>query len=241
MRRKEYDLLVVAMDQRRPVESAENRRTHPSAIQSWTIAGALLCVFLEFAANLSAQTSGDVWSDVLGHPGWNYGGQISGGCTLVQISSPQFLTANRNISNFALSFHVGRVLSHEHGSGWARGTFEWGFSVIPLELFWVLGTHYAGGFEAFGPRWNFTQGRRRVVPFAGLAGGMLFSPHNFPPGDTYQANFTIGVDAGAHLFVRRKQSLDLSGRVYHLSNGFLGPLNPGIPVALQVTFGYSWF
>jgi hypothetical protein len=210
-------------------------------MQSWTIAGALLCVFLGFGANLSAQTPDNAPADVLRHPGWNYGGQIAGGFTLVQISSPHFLTANRNISNFALSFHLCRVLSHEHGSGWTRGTFEWDFGVIPVELFWVLGTHYAGGFEAFGPRWNFTQGRHRVVPFAGVAGGMLFSPQNFPPGDTYQANFTIGVAAGAHLFVRRKQSLDLSGRAYHLSNAYLGRLNPGLPVGLQFNLGYTWY
>lgn len=242
MHRKEYDLLVAAMDEREPVESAEHRRTL-SATQAWKIAGALLCGLLGFAAILAAQTGDDVSSEPLRHPGWNYGGQISGGFTLVQVSSPNSnsLTANRNISNVAVSFHVGRVLTHEHGSGWARGTFEWDFKVTPVALFWVLGTHYAGGFDAFGPRWNFTNCQHRVVPFAGLTGGMLFSPRNFPPGDTYQANFTVGIDAGAHLFVRCKQSLVLSGRVYHLSNAYLGRLNPGVPVGLQLTIGYVWY
>lgn len=210
-------------------------------MQARTAACVLLCVFLGFACLLPAQATSDVSSDLLRHPGWNYGGQIAGGFTLVQISNPHFLTANRNVSNLALSFHVGRVLTHEHGSGCTRGTFEWDFGVIPVELFWVLGTHYAGGIEAFGPRWNFTNGHHRGVPFAGLAGGMLFSPHNFPPGDTFQANFVIGVDVGAHLFVRRKQSLDLSGRVYHLSNAYLGRLNPGLPVGLQFNLGYTWY
>jgi Lipid A 3-O-deacylase (PagL) len=190
---------------------------------------------------MRAQTSGDLPSDLLRHPGWNCGVQVSGGTTLVQVSSPSFITANRNISSFAASFHVGRVLTHEHGRGWIRGTFEWDFNVIPVEIFWVLGYHYAGGFEAFGPRWNFTHNRHRVVPFAGLTGGMLFSSHNFPPGPTYQTNFTIGVDAGAHLFVRRRRSIDVIGRLYHLSNAFLGPSNPGIPVGLQLTLGYVWY
>jgi lipid A 3-O-deacylase len=190
---------------------------------------------------MPAQTPDDALADAVRHPGWNYGGQVSGGWTVVQVSSPNFLTANRNISNFALSFHAGRVLTHEHGRGWSRGTFEWDFSVIPVEIFWVLGSHYAGGFEALGPRWNFTHNCHRVVPFAGLTGGMLFSPHNFPPGDTYQANFTVAIDVGAHLFLRPKRSVDVGARVYHLSNAFLGPLNPGVPVGLQLTLGYVWY
>ena len=205
------------------------------------MAGVFFCLATGFAALMSAQTVDDAASGPLRHPGWNYGGQVSGGWTIVQVSSPSFLTANRNISNFALAFRAGRVLTHEHGSGWSRGTFEWDFTLIPVQIFWVLGYHYAGGFEAFGPRWNFTHNRQRVVPFTGLAGGMLFSPNNFPPGDTYQANFTAGFDAGAHLFVRRKQSVDVIGRVYHLSNAFLGRLNPGIPVGLQLTLGYAWY
>jgi hypothetical protein len=187
-----------------------------------------------------AQTD-DGLADLLRQPGWNYGGQISGGFTAIQVSSPNFLISDRNITNLALAFHLARLLTHEHGPSWVRGTFEWDFNVIPVEIFWVLGTHYAGGFEAFGPRWNFTGNRRRVVPFAGVAGGMLFSPENFPPGNTYQSNFTIAIDGGAHLFVCRKRSVDAIARVYHLSNAFLGASNPGIPVGLQFSLGYTWY
>lgn len=196
---------------------------------------------MELAALMSAQTLDDAPSGPLRHPGWNYGGQVSGGSTVVQVSSPSFVTSHRDIGNFALCFHAGRVLTHEHGRGWSRGTFEWDFNVIPVEIFWVLGHHYAGGFEIFGPHWNFTHDRHRVVPFAGLTGGMLFSPRNFPPGDTYQTNFSGSFDAGAHLFVRRRQSFDVTGRVYHLSNAFLGRSNPGVPVGLQLTLGYVWY
>lgn len=205
------------------------------------MAALLFCLLVGEGSYLTAQTPDGAPADALRHPGWNYGGQISGGFTVVQVSSPHFLTANRNISNSALVFHVARVLTHEHGSGWTRGTFEWDFNVIPVEIFWVLGSHYAGGFEAFGPRWNFTGNRHSVVPFAGLSGGMLFSPQNFPPGNTYQTNFTIAIDAGAHIFVLGRRSVDVTGRVYHLSNAFLGPLNPGIPVGLQFALGYTWY
>jgi hypothetical protein len=143
--------------------------------------------------SMPAQTPDADWYTPLRHPGWNYGGQTSGGFTAVQVSSPNFLTVNRNITNFALAFHLARVLTDEHGNGCLRGSLEWDFNVIPVEIFWVLGSHYAGGFEALGPRWNFTGTRRRVIPFAGIAGGMLFSPENFPPGNTYQSNFTIAL------------------------------------------------
>jgi hypothetical protein len=206
-----------------------------------TMFGVVFCLLTGSSVLTRAQTSDDFPSAPLRHPGWNYGIQVSGGSSVVQVSNPSFATANRNITNFAASFHLGRVLTHEQGRGWIRGTFEWDFNVIPVEIFWVLGNHYAGGFEALGPRWNFTHNRRCVVPFAGLAGGMLFSPHNFPPGPTYQTNFTIGVDAGAHLFLRRRRSFDVIGRVYHLSNAFLGPSNPGMPVGLQLTIGYVWY
>ena len=225
---------------REPVEPNAVRRKQASTPKFRNRAGVLLCLVIGLTHCMSAQTADDAASAPLRHPGWNYGGQISGGFTVVQVASPHFLTANRNISSLALSFRAGRVLTYEHGSGWTRGTFEWGLTVIPVQIFWVLGYHYAGGFEAFGTRWNFTHDQR-VVPFVGVAGGMLFSPRNFPPGDTYQANFTIACDLGVHLFVRRKQSLDVSGRVYHLSNAFLGRLNPGIPVGLQFTLGYTWY
>ncbi len=199
------------------------------------------CLLLGFSILASAQDLGDAPSNVLRHPGWSYGGQFSGGSTVVQVSAPIFFTANRSISNLAVGFHVGRVLTREHGPGWARGTFEWDMTVIPAEVFWVMGSHYAGGFEAFGPRWNFTGAHRSVVPFLGLSGGMLFSPSNFPPGDTAQFNFTAAFDAGTRLFLRPRRSLDLGMRIQHISNAFLGHSNPGVPVSLQLTLGYSWY
>lgn len=200
-----------------------------------------LCVCFVFSHLMFAQNPDDTPSNALRHPGWNYGVQLSGGSTVVQVSAPRFMTANRSISNFAVLLHAGRMLTGEHGPGWTRGTFEWDFSVIPLENFWVLGSHYAGGFEALNPRWNFTASPRKAVPFIGINGGMLFSPSNFPPGDTARFNFTVGCDAGTRVFLRPRRSLDLVMRVQHISNAFLGHLNPGVPVSLQLTLGYSWY
>jgi hypothetical protein len=202
------------------------------------IAARLICVSMVLTVLLRAQTPPTIVCDALRQPGWNYGGQIFGGFTVVQVTSPNFLTANRNISNLSLAFHLGRVLTHEHGPGLTRGTLEWDFNVIPVEIFWVLGSHYAGGFEPVGFRWNLTRNRHRIVPFAGVAGGLLFSPQNFPPGNTYQMNFTAAIDAGTRIYVRHRQSIAIIGRVFHLSNSYLGPLNPGIPVGLQ--FGVEY-
>lgn len=205
------------------------------------VPGAFLCFLLSFLTCGSAQNLDDAPSNVLRHPGWNYGGQLSGGVTIVQVSGPIFVTANRSISNVAVALHAGRVLTREHGSRWIRGTFEWDASLIPVEYFWVLGGHYTGGFEALGPRWNFTNTGRRAVPFAGLSGGMLFSPNNFPPGDTARFNFTAAFDAGAHLFLRPRHSFDVGVRLQHVSNAYLGATDPGVPLSLQLTLGFSWY
>ena len=203
--------------------------------------GGLFCVFFGLTTLVSAQNLDDTPSNVLRHPGWNYGVQISGGATVVQVSAPVFLTANRSISNVTALLHLDRVLTREHGRGWTRGTLAWDFSVIPVENFWILGSHYTGGFEALGPRWNFTDNRHRTVPFVGLSAGMLFSPNNFPPGDTARLNFTTAFEAGTHIFLRPRQSLDVGVRVQHVSNAYLGRLNPGVPLSLQLTLGYSWY
>jgi hypothetical protein len=103
------------------------------------------CLFFGFSALMSAQDLDNAPSNVLRSPGWNYGAQISGGSSVVQVSAPAFVTADRSISNVAVVLHVGRVVTRNHGRGWICGTFEWDVSVIPVEILWVLGSHYACG------------------------------------------------------------------------------------------------
>ena len=178
--------------------------------------------------------------NVLRQPRWYLGATASGGFSVLEVTSPVFPTANRTVSSLALGFHIGDIITRENQRGISRGTFEWDFDVIPVQLFWVLGTHYTGGFDT-GPRWNFTHNRRRLVPFVGLAGGLTFSPRNFPPGQTMQTNFTAAADTGTRFFIRPRRSIDVAARVYHLSNAYLAPQNPGIPVAVQLVVGYSWY
>ena len=98
-----------------------------------------------------------------------------------------------------------------------------------------------GGGEALAPRWNFTRMSKRMVPFLGFEGGMLFGPRKFPPGDTSRANFTAALDLGTHLFTHRRQSFDTTVRLHHLSNGGIGHYNPGAPLSIQLMVGYTWY
>src|SRR5215472_4485019 len=141
--------------------------------------------FLCFCFGLSALGAGQnpesSPADRLRSPGWNYGVQVCGGASVLEVSSPVFPTAGQTTGNVGVMLRTGRVLTHEHGRGWLGGTLEIDGGIIPAELFFVLGAHYAGGFEAPGLRWNFTRNRQRFVPFVGASFGMLFSPENFPP------------------------------------------------------------
>jgi len=222
-------------------EPSEARRVYLTPRKALRTVGSFFCLFFGFSTLMPAQDLDNAPSNVLRHPGWSYGGQISGGSTVVQVSAPAFVTADRSISNVAVVLHVGRVLTRNHGRGWICGTFEWDVSVIPVAIFWVLGSHYAGGFEFLGPRWNFTHNRRRVVPYAGLTGGMLFNPNNFPPGNTSQLNFSAAFDVGVHVFHRTRRSFDVAARIQHVSNAYSGRSNPGVPLSLQLTLGYSWY
>ena len=102
---------------------------------------------------MHAQSPDEAPSNVTRHPVWHYCAQLSGGTTAVQVSAPTFETANHPISNIAVLLHADRVLTGEHGRGWTRGAFEWSFTVIPVESFWVRGNHHAGGFEALKGSW----------------------------------------------------------------------------------------
>jgi hypothetical protein len=190
---------------------------------------------------LSAQEKAPIASDALRQPGWSYGLEVFGGRSTTGIPPiPGF--PSRHAGDYGAEFHLARVLTHELGEGWTRGTLECDFNIIPVDMYVVQGRqYYLGGFEAIAPRWNFTQHRGKLVPFAGLAGGMLFSPQSFPPGDTSNANFTVAVDLGAHVFTRRRHSFDVTTRLHHLSNAGFGRYNPGVPLALQVMLGYTWY
>lgn len=198
-------------------------------------------ILAAFTAAAQAQEKPHTALDKLRYPSWNYGFQVYGGTATK--STPQIPGApGRYPSSWGSEFHLGRVLTGEHGEGWRRGTLEWDFSIIPVAEYYTAGRHYyMGGLEAVSPRWNFTRLSKRTVPFFGFDGGMLLGPDKFPPGNTSQFNFTAALDLGTHWFTRRRQSFDTTIRLHHLSNADTGQYNPGVPLSIQFMLGYTWY
>jgi hypothetical protein len=201
------------------------------------LAAVSVCLVAAAACAQEAPTTLDALRD----PSWNFGFQVYGG-TATKSTPPIPLAPGRYPSSWGAEFHLGRVLTGEHGEGWRRGTLEWDFSVIPVVQYYVDGRHYyMGGLEAVSPRWNFTRIDRRLAPFVGFDGGMLFGTDKFPPGNTSQVNFTAAIEFGSHFFTRPRQSFDTSIRLHHLSNAETGQYNPGVPLSIQLMLGYTWF
>jgi len=181
-------------------------------------------------APLLAQDSTASPVDALRHAGWNKGVFVGGGTSVDSSPSGQ---------NFLLGVRIGRVLTRELGGNPLRGSFEMAVDIIPLDEYWIHGAQYAGAINPFIVKWNFTA-PRTVAPYAAIVGGVLFSSHNLPPGDTSQVNFTSGMEIGAQMFHNNKNSWNLAIKAYHLSNASLGNKNPGINANLQVMLGYTW-
>lgn len=190
----------------------------------------LLCFLVLGSSLLVAQTSTDP-VEVLRTPGWNKGLFVGGSQSFANSFSAQ---------TFLAGVRIGRVLSHQKGSGALRGSFEVAIDVIPINEFWISGhAQYAGAIDPLVGKWNFTAGKT-VSPYVAAVGGVVFSPSNLPPGDTSQVNFTSGAELGAQWFHNSKNSINFAVKIYHLSNASIGNLNPGINGAVQFMVGYTW-
>lgn len=200
--------------------------------------GVALCLI---AVSAHAQEPQPAAIDSLRSDSWNYGFQLYGGKAAMATPRTPHVQSSYP-GSLGAEFHIGHVLFGEHGEGWRRGTFEWDFSIIPVSLFFANGhTYYMGGGAAASPRWNFTRMSRRVVPFFGFECGLLFGPDKFPPGDTARTNFTAAMELGGHWLNHRRRSFDSTVRLYHLSNAGIGHYNPGVPLSIQLMFGYTWY
>jgi len=157
---------------------------------------------------------------------WTGGGHsVSGG------------TARTSVWNAGV--RVGKVLTDEHGPGWLRGNLEYAVDFIPAYLLvFPSRTSYAGGFDPFILKWNFTSGRK-VAPYLELGGGVLLSLDNLPPG-TSNVNFTPQASFGVQIFTREKRAVSLAAKYVHISNAGLATPNPGINT-IQFSIGYHWF
>lgn len=126
---------------------------------------------------------------------WEYGGFFEGGPGLEARSNFSFLLAG---------VQVGKVLTHEQGTGRFKGNFEYAAQVLPYwEAFTPKFQHLVdcpvgatSAAQCYGPvtgggtyhgysitpiilRWNFTHGRK-LMPWAQAAGGLLYTTRKFP-------------------------------------------------------------
>lgn len=207
-----------------------------------TIAGFLCFFFL--AANLPAQnassnaqgTAQDVSQDFVAHSlkkgTWELGILAGGGTGLGKSDNTQFMYAGGR---------AGRILTGDHLSGPFRGNFEWAVEALPVfAVFSPSHGVYGGSFMPVIWQWNFTS-HRKIVPYAAVAGGILLTRENIPPGNTSQVNFTPQATFGVQMFSRESRALRLEVSAVHISNASLGAQNPGYNGSIFFTIGYTWF
>jgi hypothetical protein len=140
---------------------------------------------------------------------------------------------------------TGVILTGDHLPWLFHGNFEWAVDMMPLyAVLPPASAVYGGSFKPVIWQWNFKSARgdqKKIAPYVAAAGGILFTHHNVPQGDTSWVNFTPQAVAGTRLFVNRRQALFFEGSLGHLSSASLGTHNPGYNVTLVFTVGYTWF
>jgi hypothetical protein len=131
-----------------------------------------------------------------------------------------------NTGIFDAGLRYGWVLLDSHGLGFLRGRFEYAIDAVPLYLiFQRRNTAYGIGVNPLNLKWNFER-RGRVVPYAELSGGLLFTTHDVPAG-TSSTNFTPSAALGFH-YLGDRFVWTLEGRYLHISDAGLSRLNPGV-------------
>ena len=135
---------------------------------------------------------------------------------------------------------VGKTLTGEIGSGWRRGSLEYGFDVIPLFVHFTPEKIHGGGFEPLILRWNSGLRAGRIAPYLELAGGGVATNTNLPAGRTSNFNFTARGGGGIEISTAKRQSLDIACRWWHISNANLGVQNPEFN-GIQVSLAYHRF
>jgi lipid A 3-O-deacylase len=156
---------------------------------------------------------------------WSGGGHsVSGG------------SSNTGVFNIGLRY--GWVLTNPHGPGFVRGNFEYAVDAVPLFLvFQPANTAYGVGINPLGLKWDFVR-HGRLLPYAELGGGILFTTHDVPTG-TSSVNFTPGAALGMHI-LGSEINWNLELRYLHISNAGLTSPNPGINT-IQVRLGLGAF
>src|ERR1019366_9392031 len=106
-----------------------------------------------------------------------------------------------------------------------------------FRLFQPAGTAYGAAVNPLGLKWNF-QTHGRVMPYAELEGGALFTNMQVPPG-TARVNFTTAGALGIHI-LGDKFNWSAVVRFMHISNAGISSANPGINT-VQLRLGVGLF
>jgi lipid A 3-O-deacylase len=141
-------------------------------------------------------------------------------------------------SVFLAGARYGWILTGLHFPGPLRGQFEFAVDAIPaFVVFQRANTAYGVGLDPFALVWNFEK-HGRIVPYAELSGGALFSNTQVPEG-TSRINFTTDGGLGLH-FLMGKLNWNADVRFMHISNAGLSAINPGINT-VQLRLGIGMF
>ena len=233
--------------------------------------GFLGVVFFAASAVASAQTARAVVSAkdapaqaALATDPWEFGAFFQGGMGVGDRDNFTFTSAG---------VRLGKVITDQHLPGILRGQFEYAGELMPYwEAFtpaphtaltkyeyqgqtgYILASYGGGTYTGFSItpiilRWNFAPSRRFAPWFQG-AGGLVYTPHKFPPdilvthgtpGGTSVFNFTPQGGIGFHYFVKPKRSIDFAANAIHISSASLGDRNPGVNASVQFQIGYTWW
>jgi hypothetical protein len=195
---------------------------------------------------------------------WEFGVFFQGGMGIGDRDTFTFTSAG---------VRLGKVITDQHLPGILRGQFEYAGELMPYWEAFTPAPHVAetkyeyqgqtgyvlepyGGGTYTGVsitpiilRWNFAPSRH-FAPWLQGAGGLVYTPHKFPPdilvphgtpGGTSVFNFTPQGGIGFHYFVRPKRSIDFAANAIHISSASLGDRNPGVNASVQFQIGYTWW
>jgi hypothetical protein len=97
---------------------------------------------------------------------------------------------------------------------------------------------YAFGVSPFGIELASPQESRLSV-FGAAAAGALFFSRPFPVPEAERVNFTLEFGGGVRMRTRVGQWVQLGYKFHHLSNAYLGQMNPGLDAHVFYA-GYQW-
>lgn len=198
-----------------------------AGMEKWTVRILMvLCLAVLFSAAALASDSAEVY-----HKGnWGLGFYGAGG------KGVNGSTAATEVVWTGVRYK--RILTDAKGSGFWRGTFEYGAEFQPLFLIFQEEVVYGAHFSPLLMRWNFQRPGSHLVPFLEWGGGMLLTSDKVPQRSSH-FNFTPQGGIGLSFFSAGGSGVTFQLKYMHISNAGLKKPNPGIN-SIQMLAGYEW-